>query len=70
MRGRVFTSRAEADLALLQYIDGFYNPRRIQKRLGYLGPIEYEGKQTGEPQPCARPVGLCELVLGLRDASS
>ncbi|MFF8909981.1 hypothetical protein [Streptomyces olivaceoviridis] len=25
-------------------MDGFYNPRRIQKRLGYLSPIEYEEK--------------------------
>ncbi|WP_405718191.1 hypothetical protein [Streptomyces sp. NBC_00046] len=25
-------------------IDGFYNPRRIQKRLGYLSPIEFEEK--------------------------
>ncbi|MFG3213812.1 IS3 family transposase [Streptomyces tendae] len=44
IRGRVFTSRAEANLALFEYIDGFYNPRRIQKRLGYLSPIEYEEK--------------------------
>ncbi|MFC1405748.1 MULTISPECIES: IS3 family transposase [Streptacidiphilus] len=42
VRGRVFTTRAEANLALFEYIDGFYNPRRIQKRLGYLSPLEYE----------------------------
>jgi hypothetical protein len=29
---------------LFEYIDGFYNPRRIQKRLGYLSPIEFEEK--------------------------
>lgn len=23
-------------------IDGYYNSRRIQKRLGYLSPIEFE----------------------------
>ncbi|THA55041.1 hypothetical protein E6P78_32495, partial [Streptomyces sp. A0958] len=40
----VFATRAEANLALFEYIDGFYNPRRIQKRLGYLSPIEYEEK--------------------------
>ncbi|MGW6977782.1 IS3 family transposase [Streptomyces sp. NPDC054952] len=44
VRGRVFATRAEANLALFQYLDGFYNPRRIQKRLGYLSPIEYEEK--------------------------
>ncbi|WP_284505745.1 IS3 family transposase [Streptomyces cellostaticus] len=44
IRGRGFATRAEANLALFEYIDGFYNPRRIQKRLGYLSPIEYEEK--------------------------
>jgi transposase InsO family protein len=34
--------RHQGRLALFEYIDGFYNPRRIQKRLGYLSPIEYE----------------------------
>ncbi|WP_443034810.1 IS3 family transposase, partial [Streptomyces sp. BE133] len=40
IRGRVFATRAETNLALFEYIDGFYNSRRIQKRLGYLSPIE------------------------------
>ncbi|WP_217144998.1 IS3 family transposase [Streptomyces sp. AC627_RSS907] len=44
IRGRVFATRAEANLALFDYIDGFYNPRRIQKRLDHLSPIEYEEK--------------------------
>ncbi|MGW0792880.1 IS3 family transposase [Streptomyces sp. NPDC002911] len=42
VRGRVFATRAEANLALFEYIDGFYDSRRIQKRLGYLSPIEFE----------------------------
>ncbi|WP_419184362.1 IS3 family transposase [Streptomyces coelicoflavus] len=33
IRGRVFATRAEANLALFEYIDGFYNSRRIQKQL-------------------------------------
>jgi putative transposase len=48
VRGRVFTTRAEANLALFEYLDGFYNPRRIQKRLGYLSPLEYEEKHYAE----------------------
>ncbi|MER7694969.1 IS3 family transposase [Streptomyces sp. NPDC097610] len=48
IRGRVFATRAEANLALLEYIDGFYNSRRIQKRLGYLTPIEFEEKHYAE----------------------
>ncbi|MFJ7266904.1 IS3 family transposase [Streptomyces sp. NPDC099050] len=44
VRGRVFETRAEANLALFEYIYGFYNSRRIQKRLGYLSPIEFTEK--------------------------
>lgn len=48
IRGRIFATRAEANLALFEYIDGFYNPRRIQKRLGCLSPIEYEEKHYAD----------------------
>ncbi|MFD8338288.1 transposase [Streptomyces solisilvae] len=57
IRGRVFATRAEANLALFEYIDGFYNPRRIQKRLGYLSPIEYEEKHYAN-QATAEQVNL------------
>ncbi|MFC5673879.1 IS3 family transposase [Streptomyces incanus] len=42
--GRTFATRAEANLALFEYIDGFYNSRRIQEKLGWLSPIEFEEK--------------------------
>lgn len=48
IRGRIFATRAEVNLALFEYIDGSYNPRRIQKRLGYLSPIEYEEKHYAD----------------------
>ncbi|MGO4751769.1 IS3 family transposase [Streptomyces sp. 2MCAF27] len=57
IRGRAFATRAEANLALFEYIDGFYNPRRIQKRLGYLSPIEFEEKHYAN-QATAEPVNL------------
>jgi putative transposase len=57
IRGRVFATRAEANLALFEYIDGFYNSRRIQKRLGYLSPIEFEEKHYAG-QATAEPVNL------------
>ena len=57
IRGRVFATRAEGNLAIFEYIDGFYNPRRIQKRLGYLSPIEFEEKHYAN-QAAAEPVNL------------
>jgi putative transposase len=35
-------TRDEAENAIFTYIDGWYNPRRIQKGLGYTSPDEYE----------------------------
>ncbi|WP_454366102.1 hypothetical protein [Streptomyces ambofaciens] len=37
--------------------DGPYNSRRIQKRLGYLSPIEFEEKHYAD-QATAEPVNL------------
>ncbi|GGV71007.1 putative transposase for insertion sequence element IS986/IS6110 [Streptomyces longisporoflavus] len=54
IRGRVFANRAEANLALFEYIDGFYNSRRIQKRLGYLSPIEFEEKHYADQATAER----------------
>ena len=41
---RRFATKAEARLALFQYIEGFYNTRRRHSSLGYLSPINYERK--------------------------
>ncbi|WP_224388601.1 IS3 family transposase [Pseudonocardia sp. ICBG1293] len=40
--GTGFATRCEAEHALIRYLDGWYNPRRIQARLGGLSPDEYE----------------------------
>jgi putative transposase len=37
---RVFATRAEARHALIKYIEGFYNPRRLHSSLGYRPPLE------------------------------
>ena len=42
VRRHEFTTRAEANQALFEYIDGFYNPHRIQKNLGWRSPQEFE----------------------------
>lgn len=54
IHGRVFATRAEANLALFEYIDGFYNSRRIQKRLGYLSPVEFEEKHYADQATAKR----------------
>jgi transposase InsO family protein len=46
VRRRDFASRAEANQALFEYLDGFYNPRRIQKNLGWRSPDEFEAAHT------------------------
>jgi putative transposase len=37
-----FRTRTEADAALFDFIEGFYNPRRRHSALDYLSPAEYE----------------------------
>jgi putative transposase len=36
-----FASRSDARQAMFEYVDGFYNARRVQKRLGYLSPVDW-----------------------------
>ena len=41
---RRFRTRAEAKAAIVEYIELFYNRRRLHSSLGYLSPVEYEEK--------------------------
>ena len=36
-----FSTREEAREAMFAYIEGFYNTKRVQKRLGYLSPLQW-----------------------------
>jgi putative transposase len=60
-----WASRSEAENALFTYIDGFYNPTRIQKRLGWRSPDEYEAAywRTRSAQP-EHPGGLARPSQG------
>jgi putative transposase len=49
--GTTFATRAEAEHALLRYIDGWYNPRRIQAGLDGLSPDEYEDAYHRHTRP-------------------
>ncbi len=37
-----FNTPREASLAVFDFIEGFYNPRRRQTSIGSISPIEYE----------------------------
>ena len=39
---RVYATHDQARRDLFQYIEGFYNPRRLHSALGYLSPEEME----------------------------
>ncbi len=41
-------SRSEARMAVFDYIEGFYNPRRRHSALAYLSPAEYERRQPSQ----------------------
>lgn len=36
------TSHAEARLQVVDYLERFYNPRRLHSALGYRSPVEFE----------------------------
>ncbi len=48
---RRFRSHAEARMAVFEFIEGWYNPRRRHSAIGYLSPVNYERSQL----PPARP---------------
>ncbi|GGL60304.1 hypothetical protein GCM10014719_71750 [Planomonospora parontospora subsp. antibiotica] len=39
-----FATRAEARRAVIRYIEGFYNSRRLHSGLGYRPPVEVLGE--------------------------
>lgn len=42
VNARVYDSREQAALEIFDYIEGFYNPKRIHSALGWLSPDEFE----------------------------
>jgi putative transposase len=56
-----FTTQAEARMAVFEFIEGFYNPRRRHSSIGYLSPVEYERRLTDGPDP-RQPAGVLAAV--------
>ena len=49
---RDFASQAEAETAVIEFMECFYNPQRRHSALGYLAPAGYE--QRREPATSGR----------------
>ena len=45
-----FHTRSEAELALFDYVEGFYNTRRRHSSLDYLSPMQYERRTRNTTQ--------------------
>ena len=58
---RRFRTQAEARMALFQFIEGFYNRRRRHSSIGYLSPLDYEGRLLAGPDP-RQPAGVLAAV--------
>src|SRR5208282_1582018 len=60
---RRFKTQAEARMAVFEFIEGFYNPRRRHSSLGYMSPVEFERRHwesAASPSapilpPCSEP---------------
>lgn len=50
---RFYPTREAARQAIFEYIEVFYNRRRVQKRLGYLSPIQFLNAWNKQALPCS-----------------
>jgi putative transposase len=44
LAGRTFATRAEASVAIFEYVEVFYNRVRLHSALGFLSPVDFENK--------------------------
>lgn len=44
IHSEIFATRAEAKKYLFEYIDVYYNRKRLHSKLGYLSPVDFEAK--------------------------
>jgi putative transposase len=52
---RRFKTQAEAEMAVFEWIEGWYNPHRRHSSLGYRSPVNYERAHQGVPSRRRRP---------------
>ena len=56
MQGTAFSSRREAQAAIFEYMEVFYNRQRLHSALGYTTPAEYEEAVSGQGSKAPLPV--------------
>jgi putative transposase len=55
---RIWRTRHEAEMAIFRWIEGWYNPRRLQAGLGWRSPLEYEAAEDlSIPRHCRACTG-------------
>ena len=62
---RRFHSQAEAKMAVFEWIEGWYNPRRRHSSLGYRSPVNYE---HAHERSLASSQSFCRLAAADRTA--
>src|SRR5262249_25799004 len=60
-----YQTRAQARASIFEYIEAFYNPKRLHSALGYRSPAEYEraGQRGRRAAPPAGP-SAARCLLG------
>jgi putative transposase len=65
-----FKTQVEARMAVFDFIEGWYNPRRRHSALGYLSPLEYERLHRGHPGQTMRSATALRTAWPPKDSAS
>jgi putative transposase len=67
---RRFKTQVEARMAIFDFIEGWYNPRRRHSALGYHSPIDYERAYGGEANQALRCAAAARTAWPPKDTAS
>lgn len=56
LAGKEFATRAEAQLAIFEWVECYYNRVRLHSALGFRSPVEYEAQSNQTKKPIPKPV--------------
>jgi putative transposase len=65
-----FKTQVEARMAVFDFIEGWYNPRRRHSALGYLSPLEYERLHRGHAGQTMRSATALRTAWPPKDSAS